>query len=85
MLLSIQKWLPLHSRENSLNMDEHLLKFQPVIERIDDIIADLSNKGEQYEKIVKLASRLAEIGNLHPYWDMKIAALKEITSSRGEQ
>ncbi|AHK17887.1 MAG: hypothetical protein COB09_05795 [Thalassobium sp.] len=85
MLLSIQKWLPLHSRENSLNMDEHLLKFQPVIERIDDIIADLSNKGEQYENIVKRARRLAEIGNLHPYWDMKIAALKEITSSRGEQ
>lgn len=83
MLLSVKEWLPLHSLANSLNMDEHLLKFQPIIERIDDIITDFSDKGEQHENIVKQAKRQVEIGNLHPYWEMKIAALNEITESRG--
>lgn len=85
MLLSIKEWLPLHSRASSLNMDEHLLKFQPIIERLDDIIADFSDKNEQHSNIVKRAERQVEIGNLHPYWEMKIAALKDITDSRGEQ
>lgn len=82
MLLSIKEWLPLHSRTNSLNMDEHLLKFQPIIERINDMIADFSDKGEQYAEIVKQAKRQVEIGNLHPYWEMKIAALNEIKDNK---
>lgn len=85
MLLSIKEWLPLHSRASSLNMDEHLLKFQPIIERLDDIIADFSDKNEQYTKIVQQAKRQIEIGNLHSYWEMKIAALNEISNSREEQ
>ena len=85
MLMSIKEWLPLHSRANSLNMDEHFLKFQPIIERINDIIADFYDKDEQYANIVKQAERQIEVGNLHPYWEMKIAALNGIIESGGAQ
>lgn len=79
MLLSIKEWLPMHSRANSLNMDEHLLKFQPILERVDDIIAVFQEKGEEYKSLVIKAQNQIEIGNLHPYWEMKIAALDVIT------
>ncbi|MCH4563884.1 hypothetical protein MKP05_12190 [Halomonas sp. EGI 63088] len=76
LLLSIREWLPIHSRRMSRNMDEHLEKYEPLVARIDDIIADFASRSEHYEEIVSEANQQIEYGNLNPYWGSKIDALE---------
>ena len=76
MLLSIRQWLPLHSKSKSLNIDEHMIKFEPMIRRIDDLLAIFSTKSSENRALYEEAKKQVEWGNLHPYWSLKIAALE---------
>ena len=82
MLLSIKKWLPIHGKFTSENADEYMVKYFPIIQRIDDILTDFSNRNNKYKDILELAMVKIKNGNLTPYWQAKINALNALEISQ---
>lgn len=80
MLLSIKKWLPLQGEFVSENSDEYMVKFYPIMQRIDDILLDFKERNLSYSEIYKNAFERFENGELTDYWKAKINALHEIFS-----
>ena len=53
-----------------------MIKFEPMIRRIDDLLAIFSTKSSENRALYEEAKKQVEWGNLHPYWSLKIAALE---------
>jgi len=74
LMLSAKAWLQRRTTEISRNIDEHMAKFFPIIERIDDIVDDFRKQSNEYNLIYKTAMSDIEAGNYSPYWRNKIDA-----------
>ena len=74
-LLSIKTWLKLQTQAVSKNVDEHLSKFLPIIERIDVILQEFSMRDEASSSALKEAEVEVEKGSYTPYWKAKIDAM----------
>lgn len=77
-LLTIKLWVEVQSRLNSINIDEHFQKFTPYLNRIQQILDDLSSMDGEIPKLVKNAISRLERGDRDPYWNAKINALLEL-------
>jgi hypothetical protein len=77
-LLTINCWIEVQSRLCSVNIDEYYQKFAPYLNRIQQILEDLSAlSGEIYEHL-REAQRRFQCGERDLYWNAKINALLEM-------
>lgn len=74
LILSAKVWLQKQTKAISRNVDEHLSKFLPIMERIEDIIEDFRNQSDEYNLTYKRALSEIDAGNYSPYWRNKIDA-----------
>jgi hypothetical protein len=74
-LLSVREFVTVQSKSKSRNMNEHFMKFGPIIDRIDEIIDQFEEFHPSAEKIVQAARDNVINGELDPYWSARINAL----------
>ncbi len=77
-LLTIKLWIETQSRISSINIDEQFQKFAPYLNRIQQILEDLSDMSDEISLYVKDAIIRFERGERDQYWGVKINALLEI-------
>lgn len=77
-LLTINRWIEIQSRCNSINIDDHFQKFAPYANRIQQILDELSAMSGEVTKSINAAKKRFERGERDPYWRAKINALLEI-------
>lgn len=77
-LLTIKLWVEVQSRLSSINIDEHFQKFVPYLNRIQQILQDLSNMNGEISQHVKHAIARFDRGERDPYWKAKINALLDV-------
>lgn len=75
VILATKQWLKLQSSNISRNVDEHISKFLPIMERIDVIIEEFSLLSSKHNAMVNEANYNINQGNLPIYWQNKIDAL----------
>lgn len=74
-LLSIRAWLRIQTQVVSRNVDEHMEKFLPIIERVDVILEQFSKRGPEAVAIFNDALKEVKNGNYTIYWKNKIDAM----------
>lgn len=74
-ILSAKRWLEVQSETTSADIDEHLTKYRPYIERLNDIICDFRQRGEAFENAYQMAIEQVKSGKHSGYWKNKIEAL----------
>lgn len=74
-LLTIKLWIEIQSRHSSINIDEHFQKFLPYINRLQQILDDLSSMGGRISQDAKDAFVRFERGERDIFWGTKINAL----------
>lgn len=77
-LLTIKLWTEVQSRLSSVNIDDHFRKFSPYINRIQQILEELSNISGRISELTNDAFNQFERSERDPYWNAKIIALLEI-------
>lgn len=77
-LLTIKLWIEVQSRISSINIDEHFQKFAPYLNRIEQILKDLSTLNSEISQNVKNAIARFERGERDQYWAAKINALLDM-------
>lgn len=77
-LLTIKLWIEVQSRLNSVNIDDHFQKFLPYINRIQQILEELSSMGGEVSERIKDAQMRFQRGERDTYWHAKINALLEM-------
>lgn len=77
LLLACREWLHVQTKVISRDDREHFVKFVPIIERIDDIIADFRTISDTYDDIFRAAEVAILQGDYPPYWRNKLDALIE--------
>ncbi|CQH37992.1 hypothetical protein [Yersinia frederiksenii] len=74
-LLSVREFITVQSQSKSRNMNEHYIKFEPIIERISEIIEQFETTQLNAKEIVQAARDNVINGQLDPYWGARINAL----------
>lgn len=74
-LLSVKEWIKYQSNKISRNIDEHAIKYLPIIQRIDEIIESFKISSEESQNIIYGAIKRIKSGRLDPYWQNRIDAL----------
>jgi len=74
LILSAKAWLNKQTKVISRNLEEHVSKFLPFIERIEDIIDDFRTSSDEYNSVYEKAQKEVDAGNYSPYWRNKIDA-----------
>jgi len=74
-LLSVREFITIQSQSKSRNMNEHYIKFLPIIARIDEIIEQFKLTQTNAEQVVQRALDNISSGNLDPYWAARINAM----------
>ncbi|QEY11901.1 hypothetical protein [Cellvibrio sp. KY-YJ-3] len=77
-LLTINYWIEIQSRHSSINIDDHFQKFAPYLNRIEQILNELSAIGGEVSERIKDAQIRFQRGERDTYWDAKINALLEM-------
>lgn len=80
-LLTLKLWIEVQSRLKSINIDDHFHKFLPYINRIQQILEDLSNMKDGVSERFNEALTRFEHGERDEYWYAKINALLNIEES----
>lgn len=80
-LLTLKLWIEVQSRLNSINIDDHFHKFLPYINRIQQILEDLSNMNDGVSEHFNEALTRFERGERDEYWYAKINALLHLEES----
>ncbi len=76
-ILSVREYITVQSKSKSRNMNEHYIKFLPIIERIDEIVEQFKLTQPNANEIIENAKENVLFGRLDPYWSAKINALIE--------
>ncbi|MGP4846193.1 hypothetical protein ACTXGQ_18845 [Marinobacter sp. 1Y8] len=74
LILSAKMWIQKQTKKVSRNIDEHMSKFLPILERIDDITQSFRDVSDEYDAIYQKALAEIEAGNYSRYWRNKIDA-----------
>lgn len=75
LILSARIWIEKQTRVISQNIEEHITKYVPFIERIDDILEEFRNSSSENRNIYKAALEEVHAGNYPRYWRNKVNAL----------
>lgn len=74
-ILSAKYWLESQGRKVAINNDEFLGKYQPIIERIEEIIAQALMLSSEIKSLITSISQQIDAGKYDPYWQVQIDAL----------
>ena len=74
LILSAKAWLLRQTKAASTDINEHIAKYLPIIERIDDIIEDFKAQNERFDLITKTAMDEIAKGLYSPFWKLKLDA-----------
>lgn len=77
-LLTIKKWIEVQSRLVSSSIDEHMQKYLPFVERIDEVLEAFPVVSESHAALVEEAQGRFKRGERDPYWGARINGLLEI-------
>lgn len=77
-VLSVREFLKLSGRLNSNGIDEFTMKFSPMLHRIDEIIEQFSELGNEQSDIVKECLAEIESDDLDPFWENAISSLIDV-------
>ncbi|HBX12677.1 MAG TPA: hypothetical protein DEF92_07760 [Leclercia adecarboxylata] len=74
-ILSVREYITVQSKSKSRNINEHYIKFLPIIDRIDEIVEQFKLTQPNADDIINNAKENIVFGRLDPYWSVKINAL----------
>jgi hypothetical protein len=74
-ILSAKSWLESQGRSVAINEDEFVMKYQPIIERIEEILECAIKLSVETKELVNLTRKQVEAGQYDPYWQAQIDAL----------
>jgi hypothetical protein len=74
-ILSVKYWLKVQGRSVAINDDEFLSKYQPIIERIEEIISQALLLSSEVKSLITSISQQVDAGQFDPYWQVQIDAL----------
>jgi hypothetical protein len=74
-ILSVKYWLEIQGRSVAINDDEFLSKYQPIIDRIEEILAQALLLSPEVKFLITLISQQVDAGQYDPYWQVQIDAL----------
>ncbi|KZZ46918.1 hypothetical protein A3759_06135 [Thalassolituus sp. HI0120] len=74
-VLSAKYWLMKQGLSVSINSDEYLAKYQPLIERIDEILEQGAKQSDEAKKISEKITKEVKLGQYDSYWKIHIDAL----------
>jgi len=77
-LLTIQRWVEVQTQLYASNIDESFAKYNPYIERIDQVLDELPKSSEELANLIRHTKALFSEGKRDPYWAAKINALLDL-------
>ena len=74
-ILSVKYWLENIGRSVAINNDEFLGKYQPIIGRIEEILAQALMLSPEIKILITSISQQVDAGQYDPYWQVQIDTL----------
>lgn len=74
-ILSVKYWLEIQGRNVAINYDEFLSKYQPIIDRIEEILGQALLLSSEVKFLIESISQQVDTGQYDPYWQVQIDAL----------